>query len=91
MKNKMKIKKKFKFLNLFANSNWKYPEKNEFPENNRTILLAFNDSKYCNVGFYVKADITDNYEGFFILSRIDGAKPIENVIAWCELPIFNKA
>lgn len=78
-------------LKIASKPDWKYPEKGEFPENNRTVLLAFADSKYCNVGFFIKSDITDSYEGFMLLSRIDGAKPIENVIAWGELPIFDKA
>jgi len=66
---------------------WKHPAKGEYPENNRTVILAFTNSKYCNVGFYSTKDMTANYEGFYLLSR-NGVLEISDVVAWCELPIY---
>lgn len=61
--------------------NWKYPKKNEFPDNDRIVL---NQSGYrC---FYNSIEKQWYIQQFYAV----GTRITEDVIAWCELPIFDE-
>ena len=63
-------------VEIASQINWKYPEKNEFPTEKQRVLGVFKETNL------VQEDIffTENIQYFKNL-----------YIAWCEMPVFNKA
>jgi hypothetical protein len=63
---------------------WKYPNKNQFPEDYKKVLLIFeytNKTKYPIIAYYIS-----RHQKFFI---IDGHSIDQSIKAWCELPDYN--
>lgn len=65
-------------IELASKTDWKYPEKNEFPESER-IILAYSKSKKIVKPIFYSID-----EGTRLWLKL-------NFEAWCELPNFDKA
>lgn len=71
-----------KAIELAATTNWKYPEKNEFPENGRQIIVACENCDFTLCAEYL-------FDKFVIINT---TKELYNkVIAWSYPPVFNKA
>jgi len=72
-------------INNISKTEWKYPEKNEYPElQMNTVFLGvkFKDGKY--ITFPILWHFQQKYFTNMLLNKIE-------LIAWCELPVFNKA
>jgi hypothetical protein len=72
-------------VEIASNPDWGYIEKNEFPEKNKMVLCVcfsgsmagFKFSHFC-VGFYNGKKFNCEFDWI-------------SVVAWCELPVYNKA
>ena len=71
--------------------NWKYPEKNEFPEDYKEVLLMYEyeSNKVVNpiIAHYISSENKFYFAPSHSINEFYGIK----ILAWCELPVFNKA
>jgi hypothetical protein len=72
-------------IELAAKIDWKYPEKNELPEKDAKVYCVCFSGSMAGLNFSHYS--IGRFNGRCFSCEMDWI----TVIAWCELPIFNKA